>query len=218
MKKIILYTYCKSSAAYRARIALNLKNIPYKPVYINLLKDGGENYKAEYKQVNAQAMVPTLIADNHTLTQSIAIIEYLEETYPKPALLPEDHYARAQTRSYAQMVACDIHPLNNLRVLDYLRRNLETEEDKVMDWYRRWIDEGFQAIETRLADSNLTGDFCIGDSPTMGDVYLVPQVYNAYRYQCDMDNFPIIRRINENCLNLSAFKDAVPENQADFNS
>ena len=211
-----LYTYYRSSAAYRVRIALNLKKLAYEPIYISLLKNRSENYKPEYKDINPQAMVPTLVSGSHTLTQSNAIIEFLEEQYPVIPLLPEDKTLRAETRSYAQLIACDIHPLNNIKVLDYLREKLATNEDNVQGWYQHWIQEGFSALETRLEKSDLSGKYCIGDTLSIGDIYLIPQVYNAYRYHCDMSNYPLIKKINNNCLSLEAFKSAVPENQPDF--
>ncbi|MGD8568593.1 MAG: maleylacetoacetate isomerase [Gammaproteobacteria bacterium] len=216
MEPLTLYTYCKSSAAYRVRIALNLKKLPYQPVYISLIKDGGENYRPAYREINPQAMVPTLQANQHTLTQSTAIVEFLEQQYPQPALLPVDPVARAHARSYAQMVACDIHPLNNLRVLEYLVNEFNVDETSKLQWYQYWIYEGFNAIEQRLADSPLTSDFCIGNTPTIADVFLVPQVYNARRYHCELDTYSHISRINDNCLALEAFRQAAPEQQADF--
>ncbi|MCI0507184.1 MAG: maleylacetoacetate isomerase [Gammaproteobacteria bacterium] len=211
-----LYTYCKSSAAYRVRIALNLKGLTYHPVYISLIKEGGENFRPEYRAINPQAMVPTLQTGKHTLTQSTAIVEYLEEEFPDPPLLPDNAAARAQARSYAQMFACDIHPINNLRVLDYLVKHFDADETAKLQWHQHWMHEGFGAIETKLASNALTGRFCVGDTPTIADVFLVPQVYNAKRYHCKLDAYPNIRRINDHCLELEAFIDAAPEQQADF--
>jgi len=215
-EKLTLYTYCKSSAAYRVRIALNLKKIHYEPVYISLRKENQEHYQSEYLQINPQAMVPTLRTGSQTLTQSMAIIEYLEEKFPDIPLLPVDTETRALARSYAQLVACDIHPLNNVRVLEYLRDNLYTEEEKVKDWYKHWIQEGFQALESRLKTSRLTGQFCVGNTPGLADCYLVPQVYNAYRYHCEIESFSCIKSIYHNCLDLEAFENASPEKQADY--
>ena len=214
--KLTLYTYCKSSAAYRVRIALNLKKLVYEPVYISLRKEKQEHYQPEYLQVNPQAMVPALTIGSQILTQSMAIIEYLEERYPDNPLLSADPETRALARSYAQLIACDIHPLNNVRVLEYLRDNLYTEEEKVMDWYKHWIQEGFQALESRLKTGKHSGQFCIGDSPGLADCYLVPQVYNAYRYHCEIENFSCIKSIYHNCLELEAFENASPEKQADY--
>ena len=216
MEELTLYTYCKSSAAYRVRIALNLKGLTYHPVYISLIKDGGENYRPEYRAINPQAMVPTLQTGKHTLTQSTAIVEYLEQEFPEPPLLPDNPIARAQARGYAQMIACDIHPINNLRVLDYLVKHFDADEAAKLQWHQHWIYEGFDAIETKLAGSALTGRFCVGDTPTIADAFLAPQVYNANRYHCKLDAYPNIRRINDHCLELAAFIDAAPEQQADF--
>jgi len=213
---LTLYTYCKSSAAYRVRIALNLKKIVYEPVYISLRKDDQEHFKPEYLQINPQAMVPALVTGSQILTQSMAIMEYLEEVYPDIPLLPADIDTRALVRGYAQLIACDIHPLNNVRVLDYLRQELNTDEDNVMDWYKHWIQEGFQALETRLKASKRVGNYCIGDNPGLADCYLVPQVYNAYRYHCEIESFPCIKSIYHNCMELDAFKQASPEFQADY--
>lgn len=218
MPTITLYTYCKSTAAYRVRIALNVKNIAYKPIYVHLLKDGGENYQAEYLNVNPQAMVPTLKVDDHIITQSMAILEYLEETYPTPDLLTNSPNSRADVRSYAQIIACDIHPLNNLRILQYLEKELRQDSTAKMAWYKRWIAEGFAALETRLADNPLTGECCVGDKPTLADLCLIPQVYNANRFECDMTPYPTIQRINDHCLEIEAFKRAAPENQEDFDA
>lgn len=216
MEELTLYTYCKSSAAYRVRIALNLKGLSYHPVYISLVKDGGENYRPEYRNINPQAMVPTLQTGPHTLTQSTAIVEFLEQQFPEPPLLPEDTISRAQARSYAQMVACDIHPLNNLRVLDYLAGHFGADETAKLQWYQHWIYQGFNAIEQKLASSTLTGTYSIGDTPTVADIFLVPQVYNAKRYQCELDAYSHINRINDNCMALEAFNLAAPEQQPDF--
>jgi len=216
VQKIKLYTYCKSSAAYRVRIALNLKNIAYDSEYISLRKDKSAHLKSDYTRINPQAMVPTLITGSSTLTQSTAIIEYLEERFPEPALLPTDKQSRALARSFAQLIACDIHPLNNVRVLDYLRENLDIEQEKVTGWYKHWIQEGFQALETRLKTSGLMNAYSIGDTPGITECFLVPQVYNAHRYQCDMTDFPIINAINKKCLELPAFRQASPEHQPDY--
>lgn len=216
MESLELYTYCKSSAAYRVRIALNLKELVYTPHYVSLINDGGENYKPEYTQLNPQAMVPALKIGTRILTQSTAIIEWLEEHYPAPPLLPADDFSKAVSRSYAQVVACDIHPLNNLRVLDYIKVQFDQDEAAKRQWYQHWIHQGFSALETRLRSSSLTGNFCIGDSPSMADIFLVPQVYNANRYQCDMEKYPVIRSINENCLKMKEFINAAPENQQDY--
>jgi maleylacetoacetate isomerase len=166
--------------------------------------------------VNPQAMVPTLQAGQETFTQSTAIVEFLEQQYPQPPLLPKDPAASAYARSYAQMIACDIHPLNNTRVLGYLADKLNVDETAKLQWYRHWIYEGFDAIEQKLANSQLTGRFCMGDTPTIADVFLVPQVYNAKRYECNLGDYPHINRINDSCLELDEFHQAAPEQQADY--
>lgn len=221
MEKLELYSYCKSSAAYRVRIALNLKNVDYIFNYVSLTAQGGENFAPEYLDINPQAMVPSLKVDGNVLTQSSAIIEWLEENYPMPSLLPYTSMQRAQARSLAQIIACDIHPLNNLRVLDYIKgyfqqsvAGVDAEAKHV--WYQHWIQEGFDAFETILASSIETGDYCIGNTPTIADVYLVPQVFNAIRFNCDLDNFPTLMGIYHRCTKIDAFFRAAPEQQEDY--
>jgi maleylacetoacetate isomerase len=208
---LALYTYFRSSAAYRVRIALNLKNLAYEPRFVHLLK--GEQQAPEYRKLNPQGRIPALAANGKILTQSLAIIEYLEETYPDPPLLPKIPWERAQVRALAQIVACDIHPLNNLRVLNYLKDRLGQDETARRGWIRHWIDEGLRGIEEHLAGAN--GHFCYGDKPTLADVCLVPQVFNARRFGCDLSDFPKIRAIEENCLSLPAFREAAPGSQPD---
>lgn len=210
---LILYSYFRSSAAYRVRIALNLKNIPYEIRPVHLLKDGGEQLKPDYLALNPQGRVPTLVADGQILTQSAAIIEYLEETCPNPPLLPADAFERAYVRALTQVVACDIHPLNNLRVLKYLQTEFQLEDTK--GWYLRWIEQGFEAIEILLKQHGKSGRFCLGDTPGMADAFLIPQVYNAMRVNCDMSRFPSIRDIYQNAMQETAFIEAAPENQSD---
>lgn len=212
MDGLILYTYFRSSAAYRVRIALNLKNIQYESRYIHLVKNGGENYSADYKTINPQAMVPSLQHKQYTINQSLAICEYLEEVFPQQQLLPTDNFQRAQVRRLCNMVACDIHPLNNLRVLQYLE-TLDIAKDKQNQWYRHWILEGFDAIEIML--SKTAGAFCMADQATLADCFLIPQVYNAQRFECDLDPYPTITRINQHCMEQEAFIAASPEQQAD---
>lgn len=209
-----LYSYFRSSAAYRVRIALNLKQLPYETVPVHLLRNGGEQHMAEYLAINPQGLVPALVIDDLVVTQSTAIIEYLEERFSDPALLPESLVERAHVRSLVQTIACDIHPLNNLRVLQYLERTLKTPEKTKMDWYHHWLGKGFDAIETVLEDAE-SEQFCFHNQVTMADVYLIPQVYNALRFQFDMIPFPIINRIYHHCIGLSAFRDAAPEQQPD---
>jgi maleylacetoacetate isomerase len=210
-----LYTYFRSSAAYRVRIALNLKGLPYEAVPVHLLKGGGEQLKDEYRALNPSALVPTLQDEGATLTQSMAILEYLEETHPALPLLPSDPIDRARVRALAQMVACDIHPLNNLRILRYLVRTLGIGDDAKNEWYRHWVKEGFAALEAHLARDPAPGRFCHGDTPTFADCFLVPQVYNASRFDIDMTPYPHIAAIDAACAELPAFQAAHPAQQPD---
>lgn len=209
-----LYSYFRSSAAYRVRIALNLKKLPHETAYIHLLKDGGEQRSAAYAALNPQKLVPSLETEEGVFTQSLAIIEYLEEVSPEIPLLPTDPAGRARVRTIAQLIACDIHPLNNLRVLQYLQQHLGAGEAVKNAWYIHWITEGFDALE-QLLQSPQTGRFCHGDSPTLADCCLVPQVYNARRFHMDLSPYPTLSRISAECETLPAFAAAAPENQAD---
>jgi len=209
-----LYGYYRSSAAYRTRIALNLKGLSHEKHSIHLRK--GDQFLADYAKLNPQRQVPTLIdEDDSVLIQSPAILEYLEETCPEPPLLPQGAAARARVRAIAMAIGCDIHPLNNLRVLTYLRGNLELAEERVTDWIHNWIGLGFQAIEQMLSDSKATGDYCHGDTPTLADIYLAPQVYGAERFNCPLDAYPTIARVHANASKLAAFIDAYPDTQPD---
>jgi maleylacetoacetate isomerase len=210
---MILYDYFRSSAAYRVRIALNLKGLRAEHRFVHLRK--GDQRGDAYRDVNPQMLVPTLdIGGGARLTQSLAIIEYLEEKYPLPPLLPPSAEDRASVRAIALAIACDIHPIDNLRVLQYLERELGVGEAKRNDWYRHWIERGFEAIE-RLLAARPAGRFCFGDSPTLADVCLVPQVANSQRLKMALDPYPRIKAINEACLALPAFDAARPENQPD---
>jgi len=213
---IILYSYFRSSAAYRVRIALNLKEIDYEIRPVNLLKNGGEQIQPDFLKLNPQGRVPVLLVDNTVLTQSVAIIEYLEEAYPKPPLLPAELLTRAFVRSLVQTIACDIHPLNNLSILNFLRTSLK--EDFEHAWRCHWIHEGFTAMEQRLQQQHNKSRFCYGDLPGMADAFLIPQVYNAMRFGCDMKNYPLISSIYKNCNENTAFINAAPENQPDAES
>lgn len=215
MSAPVLYTYWRSSASYRVRIVLNLKGIEYESRAVNLVRDGGEQKKPEYLELNPQGLVPLLLVDGLAINQSLAIIEYLDERWPDPPLLPSDPGLRARVRSLALMVACDIHPLNNSGVHRYLGTEMGIGEDERLTWYRHWIEVGFHAIETRLAREPETGRFCQGDRPGLADIMLVPQVYNARRFDCDLGAFPRIMQINDACLQLDAFLDAAPEAQPD---
>ena len=207
-----LYTYFRSSAAFRVRIALNLKGIAYQPVFVHLAK--GEHRATDYAKVNPQALLPTLELDDGTrLNQSLAIIEYLDETHPKPALIPREGKARAHVRSLSYLIASEIHPLNNLRVLQHLKRALGQGEDQVNAWYRHWIADGLAKLEAELAGNK--SKFCHGDAPTMADCCLVPQIFNAKRYQSELTPYPQTMRVFEACMQLEAFDRAQPSKQPD---
>lgn len=206
-----LYGYWRSSAAYRVRIALNHKNIPYEQQSVHLVKK--EQHSIAYQQINPNRLVPTLVDGDFQLNQSLAILDYLESTFPEPALLPSEPRKRAEVLALATDVACDIHPLNNLRVLQYLSEDLTVTDQQKSDWYAHWITEGFAGFEAKLQKT--AGDFCFGDTVTWADLCLIPQVYNAHRFKVELEPFPTIRRIDEACNQLPAFVDALPENQED---
>jgi maleylacetoacetate isomerase len=210
-----LYTYFRSSAAYRVRIALNLKGLEYESVPVHLLRNGGEQRAEAYRDVNPSALIPALVDNGVTLTQSLAIIEYLDEVHPMVPLLPQDAVGRARVRALAQTIACDTHPLTNLRVLQHLKGPMGlTEEDKTA-WYLHWMKEGMAALEGHLERDGDSGRFCYGDVPTMADCCLVPQVFNANRFNIDLAPYPNIARINAHCVDLPAFKAAHPAQQPD---
>jgi maleylpyruvate isomerase len=207
-----LYTYFRSSAAYRARIALNLKGVAYEMVSVHLTRGGGQQHGAEFRAVNPQGRVPALALDSgETLIQSLAIIEYLEEAFPTPPLLPSDPVARAHVRALAQVIACDIHPLNNTSPLFYLKNTLKHDQDTINAWYAHWVTVGFEAVEALLRP----GPYAFGDKVTLADVCLVPQVANARRFNVPLDKFPKIVAVDAACLKLPAFDKARPENQPD---
>ena len=210
-----LYGYFRSSAAFRARIALNLKGLEYEQAIIHLVKNGGEQFASAYRALNPQALVPVLQDADLTLTQSLAIIEYLDEVYPEPALLPATAAQRARVRSIALMIACEIHPLNNLRVLRYLVKDLKLTEAQKDEWYRHWVVSGLEPLETRLANDPATGLCCHGDVPGLADICLVPQLANARRFNIALDAFPTLLRIEQNCMALKPFQDAAPSAQPD---
>jgi maleylacetoacetate isomerase len=208
-----LYGYFRSSAAFRLRIALNLKKLDYDQVFIHLRR--GDQAQPGFLGVNPQGLVPALEIDGQTLIQSVSIIEYLDETHPLPPLLPLDAAGRARVRGLAAIVACDIHPLNNLRVLRYLQGSLGHDQGDIASWYNHWIDRGFRALERLLADDRRTGAFCHGEQPGLADIALVPQVVNAERYRLDLAPYPTIKRIFETCMKLDAFATAHPGRQPD---
>ena len=208
-----LYSYFRSSAAYRVRIALNLKGLPAEIVPVHLVKNGGEQHSAEYRQLNASELVPTLIDDTFALSQSLSILEYLDEKYPEPALLPKQIQQRALIRAFSQNIACDIHPLNNLRVLQYLQNVFALSEGEKSTWYKHWIELGMRSLEAQLTESN--GQFCFGEQATFADCCLIPQVYNAKRFNIDVSTFPKIESIYQHCMTLDAFQQAAPEAQID---
>ena len=210
-----LYGYWRSTAAWRVRIALNLKQLAWSSTPVHLVRDGGEQRRPAFRARNPQGLVPVLEIDGRLLTQSLAIIEYLDETRPTPPLLPADPAGRARVRSLAQLVAADIHPLNNLRVLQQLRDRFGLDDAQRDDWYRHWVYEGLRALETRLAGDAETGRFCHGDTPGLADCCLVPQLYNARRYRCELNEFTTLLRIDAACGELTAFKSAEADAQPD---
>ncbi len=213
--RLCLYSYWRSSAAYRVRIGLNLKGLPYEIAPVHLLRDGGEQHSESYRAANPQQLVPVLQHGHRTLRQSLAILEYLDEVWPQPALLPSTARERARVRALALLVACEIHPLNNLRVLQYFERDWNVPQPERDEWVRHWIVDGFAAAEELLADHPSTGEFCEGNTPGFADCCLIPQVYNARRFAVDMAAFPTLRRIEATCLALPAFDAARPERQLD---
>jgi maleylacetoacetate isomerase len=210
-----LHGYFRSSAAFRVRIALNYKQLSYQSIPVHLLRDGGEQHSASFRQRNPAHLVPVLEDGPLTLTQSLAIIEYLEETHPTPALLPRDAAGRARVRALALTIACDIHPLNNLRVMRYLKSPLEIDDARRDEWSRHWIALGFAALEAMLAQPGAPGDYCYGDTPTLADCCLIPQVFNAQRVNCSLEAYPIIGRIYEHCMRQEVFARAAPAAQSD---
>lgn len=210
---MILHGYFRSSAAYRTRIALNLKGIEYENQFVHLRKK--DQYEDPFLALNPQGLVPVLVDADNVINQSVAILEYLDETHPEPAFLPDSASDRAYVRSIVLAIACDIHPLNNLRILRYLDYNFKLDESQRNEWYRHWIDVEFRALETKLSAAKLHGKFCFADSPTMADICLVPQISNARRFNCDLNDFPILVEIDNNCRQLEAFQRAAPENQPD---
>ncbi len=214
---LVLYGYWRSSAAYRVRIALNLKGLSYESRPVHLVRDGGEQHAPDYRALNPQGQVPCLLDGDRVINQSLAIMEYLDEMHPEPekALLPVDARGRAQVRTLAMMVTCDIHPLGNLRVLQRLESQFGADEAQCAEWSRHWMALGFQAIEAMLVDNAATGRYCHGETPSMADACLIPQVYNALRRKLPLDDYPTVRRIYQACNELDAFQRAAPEAQPD---
>lgn len=211
---LTLHTYWRSSTAYRVRIALNLKGLPFDSVPVHLVK--GEHKADTYTRLNPQGILPTLVTDEGlALTQSLAICEWLEETCPTPAILPPDAAGRARVRAFAQAIACEIHPITNLRVLKHLTGEMGVSEEAKLAWYRHWVAEGLAPLEAMVADSPATGRFVQGDTPTLADICLVPQMYNARRFEVDLGPYPTLRRLDEAARGLKAFADAAPEAQPD---
>ncbi|GAB2587213.1 maleylacetoacetate isomerase [Dyella jejuensis] len=212
---LILYSYWRSSAAFRVRIALNLKGLRYETRAVHLVRDGGEQHALPYAALNPQELVPTLLDGERVITQSMAMLEYLDETRPQPPLLPADAAGRARVRALSQAVACDIHPIGNLRVLQRLGAQFDADDEQKALWMRHWVASGFHALETMLAGSAQTGRYCHGDVPGMADACLVPQVYNARRWNVPLEDYPTLLRIDAACAELDAFREALPERQPD---
>ena len=212
--ELLLYSYWRSSSAYRVRIALNLKGIQYRQKFVHLVREGGEQHKTEYREVNPLGLVPALVHEDQTIVQSMAICEYLEETFTDIPLLPAKASARARVRTIAQSITSEIQPLNNLAVMHYLKNEMRQDDAAINDWYSHWIVRGFSAVESWLSTPD-SGLYCHGDDPTLADCFLVPQVYNAERFSCDLEFYPNIRRIAAQCRSLAAFDAAAPDNQAD---
>ncbi len=212
MDRLVLYSYYRSSAAYRVRIALNLKAIDHSIVPVNLAPTEAENWQQSYLEINPQGFVPALKTAGQIITQSLAIIEYLDEKYPDPRLVPGDIEQRAFCRSIAQIICCDIHPLNNLRVLDYLRDNMEQSGEHISQWYSHWLTEGLLVIEQRLQESH----YHMTESPGLIEICLIPQIYNAIRFNCNLEKMQAIRQIYNACMKLDAFSAASPEQQIDY--
>jgi maleylacetoacetate isomerase len=208
-----LYSFFNSSTSFRVRIALALKGLPYDYVGVNLR--GGEQGKNAYRELSPAGIVPVLVDGDVTLTQSLAIIDYLDHRHPAPRLLPEDPVQRAHVLEIAQTIACEIHPIDNIRVLKYLTGKLGVSEEDKSTWYKHWVDEGLSAVEQLLARSPESA-FCVGDAPTLADCCLVPQVANAMRIRCDLSRFPRVLAVHEHCMKQPAFVEAAPQNQPDY--
>jgi maleylacetoacetate isomerase len=210
-----LYDYFRSSASFRVRIGLNLKGLSPERHSVHLTREGGEQFGPDFTKLNPQQLVPVLADEGEAFTQSLAILEYLDETHPEPPFLPNEAAGRARVRSLALSIACDLHPLNNLRVLFYLRDQLDQPEEARNTWYRHWVAKGLEALEGALAGDTHTGKFCHGDMPGLADICLVPQIFNAKRFDCPLDAYPVVMRVFESCMTDPAFDAAQPAKQPD---
>ncbi|MFZ6843669.1 maleylacetoacetate isomerase [Undibacterium sp. RuTC16W] len=214
-----LYSYFRSSASYRVRIALNLKGLEYEVLPVHLVKNGGEQLSDTFKQINPDALVPALVdqyqGQEFSVNQSLAMMEYLEEVYPEIPLLPKDPVVRAKIRAFALGIACEIHPVNNLRVLKYLSKDLGLSDEQKNIWYQHWCMSGLRILEQRLVEDQCAGRFCFGDTPSLADCCLIPQIFNAQRFNCDLSQVPTLMSINQHCMQLPAFMEASPARQID---
>lgn len=208
-----LYDYYRSSCSYRVRIALNIKQIHYDLIPVHLTHNGGEQHQTNYLSLNPQGLVPTLDENGHIVSQSLAIIEYLDEINPTPPLLPQHPLNRAQVRGLATLIACDMHPINNLRVLNQLREQFKATDEQITTWYHHWLKTGFDALELKLTQLPRKNHVCYGNDVTLADICLIPQVYNAKRFNFSLQHYPLVQEINDYCLSLPAFYNAVPELQ-----
>lgn len=212
---LVLYSYWRSSSAYRVRIALNLKGLDYSQRPVHLVRDGGEQHGEEYRRINPLGLVPSLVHDDKVIVESLAICEYLDEAFPAQPLLPQGVAERARVRAMALGIACEVQPLNNLAVLQYLKTELNADEPAVRNWYHRWIERGFSALEEWLSGNGGSGEFCHGDTPGLADCFLVPQVYNAERFDFDLGPYPRISEITARCRQRAEFIAAEPGSQPD---
>lgn len=207
---MVLYDYFRSTACYRVRLALHIKNIAFECIEVHLINNEGEQHRPEYHKINPQHLVPSLKINDQIITQSLAIIDYLEDVYPKIPLLPVNPYIKASIKALALIVACDIHPINNLRVLNYLKEEFHANQEQITTWYHHWLKLGFDAFEIQLQGLERSKPVCFGATPTLADVCLIPQVYNAKRFDLDMTAYPLITEINDYCLTLPAFIKSQP--------
>ena len=215
VESLQLYSYWRSSAAYRVRIGLNLKGLHYDIIPVHLVREGGQQHSPQFREINPQQLIPVLQHGHRQLKQSLAILEYLDEIWPQPALLPSTARERQRVRALALLVACDIHPLNNLRVLQYFEQEWNVPQPERDEWVKHWIADGFAAAEAMLADHPSTGTYCEGNVPGLADCCLIPQIYNARRFGVDMAPYPTLQRVEAACLALPAFDAARPERQPD---